>query len=406
MREALMQIKNELGEEAIILKTRKLPKKVFALGGQEEVEVTAAVDETVAPQPVMPPITMASTGVYARPRASSSIIDPTSPDAPEIQSWEPPRMNDDKNSRNAPVARRSDDRREQQEMLELKENIRELQEMVKGILSNGTTQDEPGDFSGGWAILYKKLLNSEVKPTIAGELISRVGASDIMVSESQAEKKFTAAITASLPVAGPLKLKKNGPLVVTFIGPTGSGKTTTLAKLAAHCCINKKKKVSIITADTYRIAAIEQIRMFADIIKVNIQVVFSPEEIAAVLDTCSNDDIILVDTAGRSQRNHEHMADLKTLLSTLHSDEIHLVLSATTKDADLVECIDRYRSLGVNRLLFTKLDETGRIGNIFNSIHSSGLPVSYFTTGQSVPDDIEVAQASRFVQRLFEGSAL
>jgi len=408
MREALMQIKNELGEEAIILKTRKLPKKVFSLGAQNEVEVTAAIDENVAPQPALPPISAPSgTGVYNRPRPSN-IIDPSHPDAADVKTWQPPRADqpaivDDERTSRKP--RRDDDRRDQLQILELKENIRELREMVKGILEKGDTT-QAGEFTGGWAVLFKRLIESEVKPEVATELVKSISKSDLMLSDSQAEKKFTSAITASLPVSGPLKLKKEGPLVVTFIGPTGNGKTTTLAKLAAHCRINKKKNVSIITADTYRIAAIEQIRIFADIIKVGLQVVFSPEEVASALAECASDDIVLVDTAGRSQRNLEHMDDLKELLGLLHSDELHLVLSATTKDSDLLDCIERYRPLGINRLLFTKLDETGKIGNVFNAVQQSMIPASYFTVGQSVPDDIEVVQTSRFIQRLLKGCSL
>lgn len=411
MREALMQIKNELGEEAIILKTRKLPKKVFSLGAQNEVEVTAAVDENIAPQPAMPPIatpgSRRDTGVYHRPRPSS-VIDPSHPDAAEVKPWKPPRTGEEMivdDERSARKPRRDEDRRDQLQILELKENIRELREMMKGILKKGENA-EAGEFTGGWAVLYKRLTESEVKPSIAEELIKRISKSDLMLSDSQAEKKFSSAIAASLPVAGPLKLKKEGPLVVTFIGPTGSGKTTTLAKLAAHCRINKKKKVAIITADTYRIAAIEQIRIFSDIIKVGLQVVFSPDEVAQALAECSSDDIILVDTAGRSQRNHEHMHVLTEMLRLLHPDELHLVLSATTKDSDLIDCIERYRPLGVNRLLFTKLDETGKIGNVFNAIQQSMIPASYFTMGQSVPDDIEVVQSSRFIQRLLQGCSL
>ncbi len=370
MREALLQIKNELGEEAVILKTRKLPKKVFALGSHDEVEVTAAVDDAVTAQPALPPITMESTGVYTRPRSASNIIDPAQPGAPEVRPWEPPHAGDQEKGRTSQIPRRTDDRHNQLEMLELKENIRELREMVKGILETGGTA-AAGGFTGGWAVLYKRLIESEVKPAIAAELVKRVSASDIMLSDTQAEKKFTAALTSTLPVAGPLKLKKNGPLIVVFIGPTGSGKTTTLAKLAAHCRITKKKRVSILTADTYRIAAIEQIRMFADIIKTGLKVVFSPDEVAGALQECAADDIVLVDTAGRSQRNKEHMADLQGLMATLHADEVHLVLSATTKDADLIDCIERYRPLGINRLLFTKLDETGKIGNLF-SPHAGG----------------------------------
>ncbi|MDO5576392.1 MAG: 50S ribosome-binding GTPase, partial [Fibrobacter sp.] len=249
-------------------------------------------------------------------------------------------------------------------------------------------------------------LDSEVKPQIAAKLIKKLNSTDIMLSESQIEKKVISVLSSSFPVAGPLRLKKDGPVIVAFVGPTGSGKTTTLAKLAAHCCINKNKNVSIITADTYRIAAIEQIRMFAEIVKVGLQVIFSPDEVAGALEACSNDDIVFVDTAGRSQRNSEHMEELQEFLQQLGADEIHLVLSAATKDSDLAEIISRYKAININRLIFTKLDETVKIGNIFNSVSEAEIPVSYFTFGQSVPDDIELAQTTRFVQRLWEGKAL
>jgi flagellar biosynthesis protein FlhF len=212
-------------------------------------------------------------------------------------------------------------------------------------------------------------------------------------------------LRSHFPVSGPIKCKKKGPMVVAFVGPTGSGKTTTLAKLAAHCCLSKSKRVSLITADTYRIAAIDQIRTFADIVKVELQVVFSPEEVVAALGACVNDDLVFVDTAGRSQRNSAHMEELKTLLGAIHPDEVHLVMSATTKDSDLLDTVTRYREIGANRLLFTKLDETAHIGNIFNVVTASNMPVSFFAFGQSVPDDIELAQPTRFVQRLWEGSA-
>jgi flagellar biosynthesis protein FlhF len=190
-----------------------------------------------------------------------------------------------------------------------------------------------------------------------------------------------------------------------FVGPTGSGKTTTLAKLAAHACLQRKKKVSIITADTYRIAAIEQIRVFADIIKADLHVLFSPDEIPAAIQACASSDLVFVDTAGRSPHSMEHMEELKKYIDGLQPGEVHLVLSATTKDSDLRDSVERFRAVGANRLLFTKLDETRTVGNIYNTVNASGMPVSFLTSGQSVPDDIELAQPARFAQRLWEGTA-
>ena len=404
MREALLKIKEELGEEAIILKTRKLPKKVFALGSQDEIEVTAAIDEEAVTRPEQFTPLKVNTGVYARPRPSN-IIDMEEPDAPEIRPWKPAALGSEKRkTQHLPLVTPSVNNNEDTlQIKELKDNLRELKELVTNILDKKGSAGGSEEFAGAWAAMYRKLCEIEVRPSVAGNLLRKVSSTDIMLSETQIEKKFLVSLQSSFPTAGPLKLKKNGPIVVAFVGPTGSGKTTTLAKLAAHCCLNRRKNVSIITADTYRIAAIEQIRMFADIVKVGLQVVFSPDEIPKALETCANDDIVLVDTAGRSQRNDEHMDDLKLLISTLNPDETHLVLSATTKDSDLSDMIARYKSIEVNRLLFTKLDETVRVGNIMNVVNECNIPVSYFTFGQSIPDDIELAQPARFIQRLWGG---
>ncbi|MCX7727117.1 MAG: flagellar biosynthesis protein FlhF, partial [Chitinispirillaceae bacterium] len=248
MREALLKIKEELGEDAIILNTRRLSKKIFPIGGKEEIEVTAAVDETSKPLPAMPPINLKSTGVYSRPKSTVGEREKLEKEGEKIAS---------------PSVKGSqlDEKWNRLEVIELKENLKELRELIKGILQSGNTASA-GGFSGGWAILYKKLIDAEVKPEIATELIKKIDSSNIMVSDAEAEKRFMDTITSFFPVTGPLRLKDKGPLIVVFIGPTGSGKTTTIAKLAAHCRIAKDKKVSIITADTYRIAAIEQIRVF------------------------------------------------------------------------------------------------------------------------------------------------
>jgi flagellar biosynthesis protein FlhF len=134
-----------------------------------------------------------------------------------------------------------------------------------------------------------------------------------------------------------------------------------------------------------------------------LHVVFSPDEVPEALAACKGDDIVFIDTAGRSPNNKDHMRDLKAFMDGIHPDEVHLVLSATTKDQDLSDAIALYRPLGANRVLFTKFDETGRLGNVFNAVvKANGVPASYFTFGQSVPDDIELAQPGRFIRRLWK----
>ncbi len=425
MREALLQIKEELGEDAIILKTRKLQKKVFGLAGPDEIEVTAAIDEDASSKkPIaFPPLHVSDPGVYNRPRPQTTAaprpaIPP--PAMPEVRPYFPSAASQgarvqqpiSKINQRSTVQKQEKEKEKTDEIVELKEDLRELKDLVKTILSSGTFSpssksnvSSPEVTEKGWKALLKRLIDSEVRFDIAQKLIDSLKGSGV-TTEADLESKLVSSLSCQFPVSGPLKLKKGGPLIVAFVGPTGSGKTTTLAKLAAHCCLNKNKKISIITADTYRIAAIEQIRMFADIVKVGLQVVFSPEEIPAAVESCRDSEVVFVDTAGRSQRNTEHMEELKTLISTLRPDETHLVLSATTKDSDLLEMIRFYKAISANRLLFTKLDETTRLGNIFNVVSEVGVPVSYFTFGQSVPDDIELAQSGKFVQKLMEGRTL
>jgi len=399
MKEALLQIKDDLGDNAMILKTRKIPRKMFALGEQAEIEVTAAVDDTTTSQPAsFQPIKVSETGVYSHPKMQkkTAAAKPALPDALKPEAAQ--------NREQIQIAPRAEALTEQFNLVELRGDIREMKELLASILATGESS-AAGGFAGPWAILYKRLVDSEISAEIAEDLIHKLK-NTTDTPEKSINKKFISVLAESFPVSGPLTLKMDGPLVVAMVGPTGSGKTTTIAKLAAYYSMNKNNVVSIITADTYRIAAIEQIRTFAEIVGIGVQVVFSPEEVADALAACENDDIVFVDTAGRSQRNTEHMRELETFLEALKPDETHLTMSATTKDSDLKDIIKRYKDLKINRLLITKLDETTKLGNVFNVVSKAGIAASYFTAGQSVPDDIELAQPVRFVQRLLEGSSL
>ncbi len=399
MKEALIQIKQDLGEEAMILKTRKIPKKMFGLGAQDEIEVTAAIDDTAQGEQPLKPIRVESPGTYMRPRPKSPGELPVYPE--KIQAGSPTltRVASPVLSKFS-LADESDSKN--REIVELRREISELKDVVRSI-ARPAEGAAAGGFTGVWAMLYKRLLEAEIKPLIAHELIEEMRSQK--GADQNVEKRFITVLRDHFKVSAPVSdTAREGPRVVAFVGPTGAGKTTSLAKLAAHYCLEREKKVSIITADTYRIAAIEQIRAFADIVNIGLQVIFSAEEARDALRSCENDDLVFVDTAGRSQRNTEHMRELEEVLAAISPHETHLVLSATTKDSDLMDVIKRYRSYGINRLLFTKLDETVQVGNIFNVTYKSEMSVSFFSTGQSVPDDIERAQSNRFVQWLWERS--
>jgi len=430
MREALMQIKEELGDDAVILKTSKL-QKMF---GPDEIEVTAALDEDApaSKAQAFAPLHVSGGSDAVVP----AIPEPAFPAPPVVRPYTPPRVSssDSNQYRQAgPSPTRSfpSTKKGLDEISEIKADVNELKDLVKTILTTavtppptniGAVRDNvaappaPVDTAqsggitpitdSGCDAFVKRLTDSEVKPEIARKLVSSIRGGT-QLTDAELEKKLEDVLSAQFPVSGPLKLKKGAPLTVAFVGPTGSGKTTTLAKLVARCVKTlASKKISIITADTYRIAAIEQIKTFADIMNVPVQIVFSPDDIPSAIAACDESDVVFVDTAGRSQRNREHMEELRILMDVLRPDETHLVLSATTKESDLLDMVHNYRNIRVNRLLFTKLDETVRLGNVFNVVSELGIPVSYFTVGQNVPDDIELAQAGKFVKRLMEGRAL
>ncbi len=196
-----------------------------------------------------------------------------------------------------------------------------------------------------------------------------------------------------------------GPRVVFFIGPTGVGKTTTIAKIASSYSLNEKKKVALLTTDTYRIAATDQLRTYAGILAVPFRVIYEPDELQKAIEDFKDCDYIFVDSAGHSHRNEELLKKQKEFLETASGipHQIFLVLSATTKYRDLKKIADNYREISEYQMIFTKLDETGEYGNLYNMKCESGAPIAYITCGQNVPDDIETFNAQKIVKQLLGG---
>lgn len=188
--------------------------------------------------------------------------------------------------------------------------------------------------------------------------------------------------------------------IVHFVGPTGVGKTTTIAKLAALQVLENKRKVGFITADTYRIAAVEQLRTYASILNAPIEVAMSPQDLARAYESMKDLDIIFMDTAGRNFRNEMYVSELNTMLNSSEHSETYLVLSMTMKYKDMKAITENFSRIRIDRLLFSKIDESASYGAIVNLIHQFSIPLSYFTFGQQVPNDIEVVKEDRFVGQL------
>ncbi|WP_313756549.1 GTPase [Tissierella sp.] len=194
----------------------------------------------------------------------------------------------------------------------------------------------------------------------------------------------------------------NNQKIVFFVGPTGVGKTTTLAKIAANFVLKNKHDIGLITSDTYRIAAVEQLKIYSDILQLPLKIVYNKKEMLEAIDHFSSKDIILVDTAGRNHNDIEQLQELKDILNTTKSKEIYLLINANIDCRALKTLIEKYDFLEDYRIIITKVDETESYGNILNIKHITNKQLSYFTIGQNVPDDIETINVENIAEKLIE----
>ncbi len=258
----------------------------------------------------------------------------------------------------------------------------------------------PEPFVPPYLGFYEQLVAAGVEEPIARQVIGELAAEPSKEPEELRER-LVCRVAAALRGPQPIQLLPGRPrAVIVLVGPTGVGKTTTIAKLAANYTLLAGQKVGLITADTYRIAAVEQLKTYGEIIGVDVTAVFTPPELKDALDGCRGKDLVLIDTAGRSHRNRMQMSELKSLLQAAAPDEVYLVLSLTTKPNDIAEVIQTYTAAGFTRLVFTKLDETAGCGAMLNAAVRTGKAIAYITAGQNVPDDIEVANPERIARMI------
>lgn len=355
LQEAMLKVKNELGRDAVILHTRRLKRGgVFGFFAKEFFEVTATLDAKIPQIPNTP----------GRKREN-------------VQAQEDKRVS------------------------ALEKEVSLLRKAVETALCS-EPQPKPEArqmplIEQVYSPLKEILIRNDVDPIIADKLISDIAiqypdGSDILKARDLLQKRLVHCLSR---VEG-IRLEKGQPQIVALMGPTGVGKTTTIAKLAANFTLVEGKKVALITADTYRIAAVEQLKTYGEIIGVPVEVVFTREELKAALQRHSGMDLILIDTAGRSPKNENHLKELEDLFSDLPDFEMHLVVSATTKPRDALDIIARFAPAeGSYKLIITKIDESDTLGTIVNIMYNSKAVLSYLANGQSVPDDIELADPGK-----------
>lgn len=195
--------------------------------------------------------------------------------------------------------------------------------------------------------------------------------------------------------------------IITLVGPTGVGKTTTIAKLSAIASVLKEKKVGLLSIDAYRISAYEQLKTYAEIIGLPVKLALSPQEaVKTIKEDYSDHEMILVDTVGRSPQHKVHMTELHSYVDAIAPTELHLTLSASVKYLDLMSIIEKYEDMAIDKVIFTKVDETLSLDSLINGIYKTKYPISYFCTGQSVPDDIETGNIDKLAEFLVSDEQL
>ncbi|MCR4674921.1 MAG: flagellar biosynthesis protein FlhF [Lachnospiraceae bacterium] len=256
-------------------------------------------------------------------------------------------------------------------------------------------------------MLYNILMDNEVDERYVNQILDDLG--NVISSGSSLDYLISNVYQKMVLKFGKpnvITLSEKKPKIVFVIGPTGVGKTTTIAKIASKFKIEHKKNVAFITTDTYRIAAADQLNVYANILSSPVSIVYDINDFNTEVEKYKDMDLVLVDTAGFSHKNQVQKDDLKKLLSTVSDEyekEIFLVLSATTKYHDLKEIVDTYKNFTSFKIIFTKLDETISYGNLLNMKLYTNADLSYVTTGQTVPDDIEVIDSQKIVKQLLGG---
>jgi flagellar biosynthesis protein FlhF len=423
LQEAIARVKNDLGRNAIILHTKQFKDGGF-LGffAQRRFEVIAAVDENptpilAKPEPVVPgkplkplePEIPAPSSETMAPEPVAATVQPTVqeelPDAFHINRPVEPEKSSHLPATPVLAVQRATSTAADPGLKILREEIAEMKEMIRQvnrppvIIREQTAESEPM-----WQLREKLAtlgLEREIIDFLIGEIPAELWETPGGMRErlDYCRQLLEAKLMFSQPLATGLTSKQQ---VIALIGPTGVGKTTTIAKLAANFNLFERKKVGLITIDTYRIAAVEHLKTYGEIMNLPVEVVYTPADLAQAIANLADCDVILVDTAGRSPRNQMMMDELRKFITT-DIQTVLLVISATTQYHDMINIEQKFSRIAYTHMVFTKLDETSCIGPIISLAWKCKRPISYLTVGQNVPDDIESAKPDKLIGQLFKG---
>ncbi|VDN46303.1 Flagellar biosynthesis protein FlhF [Petrocella atlantisensis] len=378
-KDAMLKVKEELGKEALIVSVKNIkPRGFYKLFKKPYVEVTAALDDhSLLDDGDREPN-------FLRKRQTQKTFQ-----QPVVQE----RMQEEENEAKAYLEKfkslidklPDENRRDKMETQEVESS----HEVV-----NASVIKE----------VYEQLIDHEVREEIVNQLTAGISG---LNSDDQEEVTDVIAVVYKRIIkllSDHATINEDKKNTVFFVGPTGVGKTTTIAKIASFFTLNMGKDVALITSDTYRIAAVEQLRTYANILNIPIKVVYTKEELTEAVNDFKDKDLILIDTAGRSHKNIEHQNELKGLLNAVDEKEVYLVLSVATGYKDLMNITSVYDTMTDYKIIFTKLDETTCYGNVLNVKLATGAKLSYVTFGQNVPDDISDINPHEIARQVLGGN--
>lgn len=420
--EATRLAKEELGEEAIVMNVKAVsPKGFMKLFRKPSVELTAAVDDTVK-EGVKEGFPDFGKLQEAIKETNAVLAAEEAKEAKEDKTEKPAKSDvedvDKENEQRSSKILKTDSPKEKEisvkesEAKEIEERLSNLQDLLEKQLQADKQAKEKDEEENTnkvyFDLIRKKLMDNEMEETYVNQILEDIGGN---IGKNANLDSILAGVYQKivLKIGQPhlIDIKTKKTKYIFFVGPTGVGKTTTIAKIASTLKLSKKTRVALVTSDTYRIAAVEQLKKYADILGIPIHVVYSAEDMEKIAEQMREFDLVFVDTAGRSHNNKEQREDIHKLLQSVDEGqrEVFLVLSATTKYRDLVNIVTAYGEITKFNLIFTKLDETDTIGNIYNIHMLTGAPLSYTTWGQNVPDDISKIDAQSMAKQLLGGNS-
>lgn len=405
--EAIGMAKQELGSEAVVMNIKKIhPKGLSKLFVRSKVEVTAALEENT----VYAGQTKQDAAAKAEiPESVSAVPVPPMPEEKEDEQSIREKLKklemllEQQMQANAIKNDSINDR------TEIRTEYRAEKAAEEPVKAASVTEDEESEKTVACKeLIHKQLVQNEVEPEIADQIMNEVNRA--MPMNAPLDQILASVYQRLVLMMGqPYLVEKTDKDARTkfifFLGSTGVGKTTTIAKIASKLKLNKKANIALITADTYRIAAVEQLKTYANILSVPLKVIYSPGELGEIIEDMQEYDYCLVDTAGRSHKNKEQLKDIRTLIEQVPIAErqVFLVLNAGVKYNDLMEIADVYAGMTDYSVIFTKLDETSSAGVMLNIHVRTKCPLSYVTMGQNVPDDIAEVNPQKVAKQLLGG---